>query len=133
MNAKQHTIAVLLDLAKAYDTVNHPILLSKLHQYGFRDVILNWFRSYLSNRQHSVRIGNSTSHAARTNISIPQGSVLGCNLFSLYFSDVAYVSEVLKPILFAEDTAFIGSDVRFIVRLCDRFNEELQKINAWLV
>ena len=133
LNAKQHTIAVLLDLAKAYDTVNHPILLSKLHQYGFRDVILNWFRSYLSNRQHSVRIGNSTSDAARNkyNLFLKGRSWAAISSPSI-FSDVAYVSEVLKPILFADDTAFIGSD-ECINRLCDRFNEELQKINAWLV
>ena len=70
--AKQHIIAVFLDLAKAYDTVNHTILLSKFYQYGFRDIILSWFRSYLSNRQHSVRLGNSISETACINVSIPQ-------------------------------------------------------------
>ena len=54
MNAKQHSVAIFLDLCKAYDTVNHSILLSKLYQYGFRSATLNWFRSYLSNKQHFV-------------------------------------------------------------------------------
>ena len=132
LNAKQHSVAIFLDLCKAYDTVDHSILLSKLFQYGFRGVTLNWFRSYLSNRRYCVKIGNCISDNKTINISIPQGSILGCTLFSLYISDISYVSNILKPLLFADDTALIHSDSSYN-DLITVFNVELEKINLWLL
>ena len=119
-------------LCKAYDTVNHSILLSKLYQYGFRGVTLNWFRSYLSNRQHFVKIGNSKSEKITINTSIPQGSVLGCILFSLYFSDISLVSNKLKPVLFADDAVFVHSASHFS-DLIHVFNCELKNLYQWLL
>ena len=132
LNARKHAVSLLIDLSKAYDTVSHPILLSKLFRYGFRGVVLGWFESYLKNIHHRVRVGDKISSSAVGNISIPQGSVLGCVLFSLYNNDLPSISNVLKPVLFADDTVFIHSDSNFNC-LISNFNNELTKINLWLV
>ena len=132
LNEKKHTVALFLDLCKAYDTVNHSILLDKLFKYGFRGVSLDWLRSYLKDRQHCVRIGNAVSSRATINISIPQGSILGCIMFSLYNNDLPAVSDILKPILFADDTALLHSDSNFNC-LIQNFNVELIRVNNWLL
>lgn len=131
LNNKKHNIALFLDLCKAYDTVDHGILLDKLYCYGFRGTVWQWFRSYLSDRQHFVKIGSSVSDRATINISIPQGSVLGCYLFLLYINDLPKVSNLLKPFLFADDTALVGSGSNF-EELVSEFNGELTCINGWL-
>ena len=73
-----------------------------------------------------------TSNKVTVNISIPQGSVLGCLLFSLYINDLASVSKVLKPVLFADDTTFVHSDFDY-QRLVRDFTCELAKVNLWLI
>ena len=132
LNAKKHSAVAFLDITKAYDTVDHSILLLKLSQYGFRGVCLEWFRSYLESRQHCVRIGETMSSNAIINISIPQGSVLGCQLFSLYINDLPLVSNVVKPILFADDTALICSDATFDAMIT-KFNSELCLVSEWFI
>ena len=106
---RQLTIGVFVDLAKAFDTVNHQVLLAKLEHYGIRGTALNWFRSYLSNRKQFVLINNFKSELKNINCGVPQGSILGPILFLLYINDLNYVSKLLQTIMFADETNLIFS------------------------
>ena len=77
MNQGLFSCCVFIDLKKAFDTVDHNILLHKLNHYGFRGIIKDWFSSYLNNRMQSTQIGPYISNKANVSCGIPQGSVLG--------------------------------------------------------
>ena len=79
---------IFIDLQKAFDTVNHNILLKKLDHYGFRGIINNWFRSYLTERKQKVSINGFVSQTKTLKHGVPQGSVLGPILFLLYINDL---------------------------------------------
>jgi len=102
----QHEVVVgmYFDLQKAFDTVNHKILLQKLYGYGIRGIVHEWFRSYLSNRKQFVSINNIDSDLDNINCGVPQGSVLGPLLFLIYVNDIANASPNSGIRLFADDT-----------------------------
>ena len=85
---RQLTIGVFVDLAKAFDTVNHQVLLAKLEHYGIRWTALNWFRSYLTNRKQFVFINNFKSELRNISCGVPQGSILGPIVILLYINDL---------------------------------------------
>ena len=102
---KQLTCGLFLDFSKAFDTVNHKILLEKLQKYGIRGVPLQWFTSYLTYRQQYVRpIDNTDSEMLRMTCGVPQGSTLGPLLFLLYINDMPNFSKKLSFRIFPDDT-----------------------------
>jgi len=104
-----------LDLTKAYDVLSHKVLLSKQHSYGIRGVANLWFESYLSHRKQCVEI-NTTDKGIRISTtkeiehSVPQGSILGPILISLYINDLPLNIAYTKIVLFAYDTNILVTD-----------------------
>ena len=127
-----YTVAVMLDLSKAFDTVNHEVLLRKLDRMGFRGIVSSWFKSFLSNRKIKVLVGDSCSEERNLNIGLPQGSVSSPLLFLLYINDMNNVCPELKNIQFADDTTLYMSG-RNLSNLCQKVNQSLSNIDKWLI
>ena len=132
LDSKKHHFLTLIDFKKAFDCVDHQILISKLESYGIRGMPLRWFTSYLSNRVCYTEIEQITSNHRIFNTGVPQGSILGPLLFLLYINDLPKISDNLQTILFADDTTVSSSDVdlRFLTQTT---NEELFKIEQWTI
>ena len=122
-------LGVFLDLKKAFDTIDHKILLKKLEHYGIRGIVNKWFSSYLLNRKQFTAVNGESSTLSSINIGIPQGSVLGPLLFTIYVNDIAN-STNLQPRLFADDTNIFAANEN-ITHLIQNTNTELEKIDTW--
>ena len=133
MDNKMYSCGIFIDLKKAFDTVDHLILLQKLDHYGVRGVTNNWFASYLLGRQQTTQIGAKNISKKKVILSgVPQGSVLGPLLFLVYINDISNSSDQLKFYLFADDTNLLYAD-KNLRELEIKVNTELSKIFDWLV
>ena len=131
LDEKKYGCGVFIDLKKAFDTVNHEILLYKLEHYGIRDTSLEWFRSYLTDRKQYVYLNGVDSDVNNVTCGVPQGSVLGPLLFLLYINDLPNISNHLKFYLFADDTN-IYYESKDLKTLQYTMNKELEKLYEWL-
>ena len=125
------TVGIFLDLSKAFDTLNHEILFTKLEHYGIRDVALQWINSYFCYRYQFVQFNQTCSSMQTIKCGVPQGSILGPLFFILYINDLPNVSQLIELLLFADDTSIFYSHSNPNT-LESVLNNELKNIEVWL-
>ncbi len=126
---KQYTASIFCDLSKAFDVINHDILIRKLEHYGIRGIAKNWILNYLTNRKQYVDFDGHKSELCDILCRVPQGSILGPLLYLIYVNDIAESSKgcILS---FADDTSLIVSDAN-LINLFSTANTEMNKLYAW--
>ena len=130
-DAGMYNCCIFLYLTKAFDTVNHDVLLHKMENFcGFRGLALKQIQSYLSNRKQYTKMKNCKFDLTKIEYGVPQGSSLGPLLFLLYVNDLPLASQ-FDTILFANDTVLAMSDNN-LFKLQNRVNTELRKIDFWM-
>ena len=120
-------IGVFLDLSKAFDTIDHNILLYKM-DYGFIGIVYEWFKSYLSNRKRYVNVNCNRADLQNIISGVPQGSILGPLLFILYINDITDTLDDFDFILFADDTTILYSHKDMASQI-NLINRELLEVN----
>ena len=128
---KKYVIAIFLDFSKAFDTVDHDILLLKLEHSGIRGICLDWFKSYLKNRKQFTEYNNTRSTKKDLKYSVPQGSILGPILFNIYINDFINSLSSLNLTLFADDSCLYlsHSDIKNLITTS---NDDLENVYKWL-
>ena len=133
---KESSIGVFIDLSKAFDTLNHSMLLKKMEKYGIRGLTLDWYTSYLTNRQMRVKcpsdINGKTTYSSyhKLDYGTPQGSCLGPLLFLIYINDLYQSIEYCNMILFADDTTLIHGN-KSLIYLKWMIEEDLSNMTDW--
>ena len=122
---------MFIDLRKAFDSVPHKELLSKLRRFGFGENSINWFTSYLSDRFQAVSLDNELSSPLAVLSGVPQGSILGPVLFTLYINDLPSCVDVCKVMMYADDTVIFFS-APLISEIELQLKLELINLSEWL-
>ena len=125
------SLAIFMDLSKAFDTLDHQILLTKLNFYGIGGLALDWFSSYLTGRKQYVEVDGVKSGLLPLSTGVPQGSILGPLLFLIYMNDIPNANEDFKYILYADDTTLF-STIQVLATTPFDVNNQLTQIYDWL-
>jgi len=123
---------IFIDLQKAFDTVDHKVLLYKLCHYGIRGVENDWFKSYLTNRRQFISVTGTNSDERNVDYGVPQGSVLGPLLFLVYINDLHKSLKYCSAIHFADDTSLIHKN-KCLEEMQENVNFDLENLNNWLI
>ena len=127
---KKFTAGIFLDLSKAFDCIDHVILLNKLEHYGVRGKSLMLMKSYLSDRKQFVRWKQKDSKLQKISIGVPQGSILGPLLFTIYINDLPISLKFFEYVMYADDTNLFRSD-KNINELLNNINQNISQIVEW--
>ena len=123
---------VLLDLSKAFDSLDHGILLTKLQSLGLSHSALEWFRSYLSERSQYVRIGSEVSDLKHIAYGVPQGSILGPALFNIYLNKLPTIPHFGSLESYVDDSKlYLSFPVKEVNTIVKQINEDLSFIASW--
>ena len=132
MDKGRLTGVVFLDIRKAFDSVDHSILLEKVQFYGVADRELMWFKSYLTARQQQCLVNGCLSSQSNLLCGVPQGSILGPLLFLIYINDLPNCLKFTTPCLYADDTQIFTSSFDRGV-LANNINSDLKNLSDWLI
>ena len=127
MEKGDYAIGIFIDFRKAFDIVDHSILLYERYQYGVRGPAYDWFCDYLYNKTQFVSFNDVHSQKMSVSCGVPQGSILGPLLFLTYINDMAYVPNKLSTVLFADDANLFDTN-NDLKALVDDVNAELEKV-----
>ena len=127
---KEYVGMVVLDLQKAFDTINHKILINKLKTLGLNQIAINWFVSYLRDREQIVDIAGTCSQTCNITCGVPQGSILGPLLFYIYVNGMKAAVKC-NLILYADDSTLLLSG-KYVVKIKQVLRRELKAANEWL-
>lgn len=126
-----YTLGLFVDLRKAFDSVCHDVLLTKLQKYGVQGVMLELIASYLANRNQFVKVNQASSSMLGIKNGVPQGSILGPLLFIIYINDLCHIPDSPKLIMYADDTNifFTASSLTQLQKIVNAY---LKRLSLWL-
>ena len=131
LDKKQITLLLLIDFSKAFDMVDHDILLYKLNHYGIRGIALKWFESYLKNRKQYAHVNNVSSKIEDLKYGVPQGSILGPLLFIIYINDLPNIQKLSQFVIYADDANIFITGAT-MDEIETKFNELAQFLVDWV-